>query len=51
MTTEVFLGGLVCLSVAALIIVAMTTNKEQQAPRGKQDRSAGGAVRRGNTRR
>lgn len=45
MTTEVFIIGLASLSVAAMIIVVMTTNKEERLSRDGEDRPGGSNLR------
>lgn len=35
MTIEVFLGGLTILSMAAIVIVAMTRNQRSETPNGE----------------
>lgn len=47
MTTEVFIIGLASLSVAAMIIVVLTTNKEERLSRHGDDRGAGRDLRAG----
>tara|TARA_R110002094_G_scaffold118682_6_gene114016 strand:- start:245 stop:409 length:165 start_codon:yes stop_codon:yes gene_type:complete len=41
MTSELFIAGLVLLCIAALIIVALTSNKDQQTSRRNRGRSSG----------